>query len=672
MRTPSPVIGFVLAAWCVAGLPGCGDDSSATGNNDNANQNVNHNQNVNQGPVCGNGEIESGEVCDDGNASDDDACLTGCADGTDCCVPSACGDGFRNALPDGQGGTVEACDDGVNDGTTCRADCGQDFTLCGNGAMDQGEACDDGGQNSDETPDACRTRCELPSCGDGVVDSGETCDASVANGVSPQPCLTDCTITTCGDGYLGVPEACDDGAANSDLLPDACRTDCQPARCGDGVKDALELCDATDFGGSTCSSMGGGYDGGSLACTAACEIVTSGCTTCGNGSCEPGESAGDCPDDCAALDIAAGNRHTCAIVADRTVRCWGDNQHGQLGDGTGLNSSVPVKVALPDDPPFGLRNLTSGEDHTCVVWSTQADGKGDLYCWGSNDYGQVGDGTQVDAVTPTLVFGLAGMVATSRFHTCATRHAILMNGLYCWGGAGFGELGTGQDAASLTPLWSAAVSSIVAIAAGIEHTCMILSTNVVQCWGTNDNAQLGDGTTTRRNDQTAVQGAPTYELSSATIAAGNRTTCISSPALGGTTWCWGRNDYGQLGDGGTVTQSGTPLLAFGGEESHGVAVGGLHMCLLHGVNQEVVCYGRNSFGELGDGTTDHSASAVWVLGITPPLGSSGVVKLSLGSSHSCALRNTGEILCWGSNFHGSLGIGSAAAMSSTPVNVVGF
>ena len=266
-----------ILASCLV-LVACGDDDGGT-NDNNDNQN-----NTNQ-PVCGNGAVETGEECDDGAGNSDtapNACRTGCRE-------AYCGDGVTDAgedCDDGDDGTNQAdacpntclapvcgdghlwvghevCDDGnTADGDDCRGDCGQDLSDCGNGSPDPGEACDDGAQNSDEIPNACRKNCQTPTCGDGVHD-----DEAPYN------------------------EACDNGAANSDVTPDACRTDCTLPSCGDDVADSDDSCDGTDLGGRTCQDYGY-VDPAGLVCLAGCDgWDEAGCAAiCGNGVAEPGEA----------------------------------------------------------------------------------------------------------------------------------------------------------------------------------------------------------------------------------------------------------------------------------------------------------------------------------------------------------------------------------------------
>ncbi|MBI5489402.1 MAG: hypothetical protein HY905_18865 [Deltaproteobacteria bacterium] len=149
---------------------------------------------------------------------------------------------------------VETTDEDAEGLDGADADAEADALLCGNGTIDPGEQCDDGGGNSDTVPDACRTDCTDAHCGDGVVDAGETCDAGGANSdIAPDACRTSCLPASCGDGVVDTGETCDAGGANSDIAPDACRTSCLPASCGDGVVDSAEECDDASGFCATCA-----------------------------------------------------------------------------------------------------------------------------------------------------------------------------------------------------------------------------------------------------------------------------------------------------------------------------------------------------------------------------------------------------------------------------------
>jgi alpha-tubulin suppressor-like RCC1 family protein len=348
------------------------------------------------------------------------------------------------------------------------------------------------------------------------------------------------------------------------------------------------------------------------------------------------------------LTIAAGSGHTCALLSDGSARCWGNNDHGQLGDGTTADSHTPVAVS-------GLSNavaIAAGDAHTCALLSD-----GTARCWGYNADGQLGDGTTDDRHTPVAVQGLlsnAVAITAGTAHTCA----LLSDGTArCWGRNGVGQLGDGTTTDRLTPVTVSGLTDAVAIAAGGYHTCAVLSDGTAQCWGMNDFGQLGDGTTTWHYTPVAVSG-----LSNAVaIAAGSSHTCA---LLGdGTARCWGMNDFGQLGDG-TTTSSSTPVAVSGLNNAVAIAAGGYHTCALLS-DGTAKCWGNNWYGQLGDNTTTQRLTPVAVSGL------SNAVAIAGGYLHTCALLSDGTAKCWGDNGSGQLGDGTTTD-SNVPVAVSGL
>ncbi|MGC9079924.1 MAG: RCC1 domain-containing protein, partial [Nanopusillaceae archaeon] len=187
--------------------------------------------------------------------------------------------------------------------------------------------------------------------------------------------------------------------------------------------------------------------------------------------------------------IAAGGSHTCALLSDGTVKCWGSNDDGQLGDGTNVYRHTPVIVQ-------NLSNaiaIAAGESHTCALLSD-----GTVWCWGYNAFGQLGYGTYfTDRYTPVKVQNLSNAIAIAAggYHTCAL---LSDRTVWCWGSNYFGQLGDGTREDRHTPVKVQNLSNVIAIAAGWYHTCALLYDGTVWCWGDNDDGQLGDGTNITR------------------------------------------------------------------------------------------------------------------------------------------------------------------------------
>jgi alpha-tubulin suppressor-like RCC1 family protein/lysophospholipase L1-like esterase len=346
-----------------------------------------------------------------------------------------------------------------------------------------------------------------------------------------------------------------------------------------------------------------------------------------------------------AVAISGGGTHSCALLGDGTARCWGDNNWGQLGDGTTTSRSTPVAVS----GLTGAVAISAGAYHTCALL-----GDGTARCWGGNYRGQLGDGTTAYRSTPVAVSGLTGAVAISAGwdHSCA----VLGNGTaWCWGWNGTGQLGDGAAADRSTPVAVSGLTGAVAISAGWEHSCAVLGNGTARCWGDNDWGQLGDGTTADRSTPVAVSG---LTGAVAISARGNHSCALLGDD---TARCWGRNDWGQLGDGTTADRS-TPVAVSGLTGAVAISAGGNHSCALLG-DDTAWCWGTNHYGQLGDGTTTNRSTPVAVSGLT------GAVAISAGWDHSCAVLGNGTAWCWGANYYGQLGDGTTTNRS-TPVAVV--
>ncbi|MBK8049792.1 MAG: biotin transporter BioY [Anaerolineales bacterium] len=351
--------------------------------------------------------------------------------------------------------------------------------------------------------------------------------------------------------------------------------------------------------------------------------------------------------------IAAGGKHTCALTTAGAVLCWGYNVYGQLGDGTQTDHWTPVAVT---GITSGIQVITAGSGDTCAVNST-----GGVKCWGMNLYGQLGDGTTVNRLTPTNVVGLAGSmqaISAGNYHTCALTAS---GGVKCWGFNQQGQLGTCTADFVTTPVSvSTLTSGVQFISAGSASTCAVTGTEGAKCWGNNFWGQLGAGTTADRWKPQDVSGL-TAEIRS--VAAGGDHTCALAEA-GGVT-CWGYNGYGQLGDG-TTTDHWTPVDVIGltgGAQS--VATGLSHTCAVTAAGG-VKCWGWNEYGQLGDGTKINRATPVDVTGLA-----SGVKAIAAGWYHTCALTEAGAVKCWGWNATGQLGNGTTTD-HTTPVAVIGL
>jgi len=346
--------------------------------------------------------------------------------------------------------------------------------------------------------------------------------------------------------------------------------------------------------------------------------------------------------------IAVGANHTCAIAADRSLRCWGSNRAGQLGDGTTTDRPTPTVVP-------GLLNVravaAAQQQNTCALLAD-----GSMYCWGDNAWGQIGDGTVGDRTipgaaarpVPARVASLANIIEIA---LCAQTACALLadHTIRCWGRNNSGAVGDGTTVDRPTPVAVVGVTNAMAIAGGLNHFCAVLLDGAIRCWGANESGELGDGTTIDRAVPVPVSG----------IVAAQAVGCSESfsCALGidGSVQCWGLNQSGQLGDG-TLVRRTVPV-PVPGVRAITVRVG-LSSSWAVAENRSVVGWGNNRFGQLGDGTTSDHLIPTLSPRITPDL-----VELA-GGAHSCVMRNDGHPWCWGFNENGELGTGTT---STTPV-----
>ncbi len=351
--------------------------------------------------------------------------------------------------------------------------------------------------------------------------------------------------------------------------------------------------------------------------------------------------------------IATGFYHTCALTTAGGVKCWGQNVYGQLGDNSTTQRNAPVDVAGLSS---GVVAVAAGAYHSCALTTA-----GGVKCWGSNEFGQLGDNTIAQRNTPVDVAGLTSdvlAVATGSTHTCALTMA---GGVKCWGYNEFGQLGDNTIAQRSGPVDVAGLASgVLAVAAGLYHSCALTVAGGVKCWGYNGQGQLGDNTTTQRNAPVDVAVLSGGALA---VAAGGSHTCALTTAGG--VKCWGNNGDGQLGDN-TIAQRNTPVDVAGLTSGVlAVATGNTHTCALTAAGG-VKCWGNGGAGQLGDGSTTQRSTPVDVVGLT-----SDAAAVAAGYFHSCALTTTGGVKCWGNNGQGQLGDNSTTQRNA-PVDLAGL
>ncbi|MBU1245319.1 hypothetical protein KKD52_11985, partial [Myxococcota bacterium] len=623
--------------------------------------------------LCGNGAVDAPETCD-GAALGGATCVTlgyeggvlSC--GLDCrldvsrCVGATCGNG--------QVDTGEACEPGVAFTTTCRdldflggtltcsSSCQwntlgcNNIDLCGNGTADPGEACD-GTDMNDRTcvtegfytgTATCGADCSVNTsacagfCGDGTLDDahGELCDGDLLGGST---CVT--------EGFYEGTLACDAGCA-----PDTAGC---TGRCGDGAVDAAfgEACDGTDFGGRTCYS-------GTFACLGNCQINDFNCQGwCGDGVIQSGFEECDganfdaATPPCGALGFAGGTRtcdlasctpeyncltwvkvkqsdyHGCALDATGQLWCWGNGNNGNLGDGTWVSKTAPVKVLGPAGMGW-LNNVVDfsvGRNESCAV---RVDGS--VWCWGYNYYGQLGDGTTTSSSVPVRVRGP--------------------------GGSGY-------------------LADVVKIFSGVHYQCALKSDETLWCWGNNGTIGcLGTNSLVEYLPYpTQVSGINGVGfLTEVKDVALRKTDCGGKAIIGssGTLVAWGNMSTQKNPSGGAIAYPVNVKDSNGVSNLTGIVKvsDSFNFACAIKTNGNVICWGNGILGN--NQPSGENIYPVLVHNETATGYLEDIVEISVSTLFSiCAIKVDGSVYCWGSNDIAQAGIGNNIHPKIIPVPMSG-
>lgn len=441
-------------------------------------------------------------------------------------------------------------------------------------------------------------------------------------------------------------------------------------------------------------------------CCGACVNGSCEAPRCGNGKVEPNEAcddnntlAGDgCEPDCKPseiVELSAGGDHTCALLRAGAVRCWGDNEFGQLG----LGSSADVATKEPFQ--HGLTALgapavalASGAHHSCALLRGGA-----VRCWGKNDSGQLGlghtknigdDEAPSAGVAEVALATKAIALSAGGDETCV----VLQGGsVRCWGVNQFGQLGLGHtknigddEEPTKARAQLSLAGTAISVAVASEHACALFDDGLIRCWGHNDVGQLGLGNTSDVGDDELPSDVDPIDFrtlanpSLFSLSAGGQRACvgISQGGMPGWMYCWGYNGDGGLGVGlvenRPYQKAGGWGLFYWGYPTEQIVVGAGHQCVrLH--NHDLHCWGLNAKGQLG-GANLNPLGDNENCTIFPPVqfprsdadSFAYATTMTTGAHHTCALLNTGEVRCWGGNAKGQLGLGF---VSSQPTDYVG-
>jgi alpha-tubulin suppressor-like RCC1 family protein len=383
------------------------------------------------------------------------------------------------------------------------------------------------------------------------------------------------------------------------------------------------------------------------------------------------------------VQLSAGVEHTCGVTADGAAYCWGSDYHGQLGNsGTPQSTGSPSLVdtsALSRKKQFV--KLAAGIDYACGLTSTGA-----VHCWGHNDFGQLGIGSALQNAESPLPVDTSTIPGNKAFvqldtgvsHTCALTADFVA---YCWGRDVSGELGNGgtsQNTLSPSPVDTSTISgnkTFVQLAGGQDHSCGLTADGVGYCWGSDGYGRLGNGSGLGSSqspspiDTSPIPGNKTFVQ----LVTGDYHTC--GLTVGGVAYCWGYDNFGQLGNGGASldTQSPSPVdtsTISGNKTFVRLSAGRWHTCGLM-ADGAAYCWGYDTAGELGNGGASQDTQSPSPVDTSTVPGNKAFLKLTAGDAHTCGLTADGAGYCWGADGHGQLGDGDGLldAQSPSPVDI---
>jgi alpha-tubulin suppressor-like RCC1 family protein len=350
--------------------------------------------------------------------------------------------------------------------------------------------------------------------------------------------------------------------------------------------------------------------------------------------------------------VSAGEDHTCVTSSTGSVRCIGGNSFGQIGIG-----ASPSTVTTPAVPTgltgISFSSIDAGGGHTCAAGATSG-----YFCWGFNTTRQLGDGTTVPKSTPISVTGLSGQfvqAVTADGHSCAVQ---AQGSVVCWGQNSSGESGTGTTSTTVAPTSVVGLATTVTrIAASSRHTCAVLGNGSVQCWGLNSQGPLGMGGVdfTQRSQATTPNNLRA-NVSIIDVATGHDHTCLLY--RDGIVQCVGQNDVGQMGIGSSSNREMTFVSAQVSGVS-AIAAGDDFTCAIVSNGSGVSCWGKGTSGQLGNGASSNSSAPVSVTGLTGT-----ITGITAGEKYACALIDNNTVKCWGDNANSQYGVnGSSSAVA---------
>jgi alpha-tubulin suppressor-like RCC1 family protein len=368
--------------------------------------------------------------------------------------------------------------------------------------------------------------------------------------------------------------------------------------------------------------------------------------------------------------VSGGQDYTCALSEDGSAWCWGSNWNGQLGNGGAYRSGTSREYYDTPQPVVGghsFVSISAGLYHACAL---KADGS--AWCWGAESAGKLGNGRDPgNGIQPNPVQVLGGHrfveLDVEATHSCGrTREGTL----WCWGSNVYGGLGDGSTVHRSTPVQVRGTYKSVAV--GEWHTCAIGEDGITYCWGSNFGGELGNGQSGFHSGSVAYQETTPQPISTAftQVEAGGTHTCALT--ADGAAYCWGYNPYGELGRGYFTNSASpyaqpTPAPVSGSHRFSKLTLGRYHSCGLK-ADGSAYCWGKNEYGQLGIGT----ATPASPYGVASPQPVPGTwAALGAGYVHTCGITPMGAGKCWGWNGWSQLGRSADSDPHPTPLDVSG-
>ena len=509
------------------------------------------------------------------------------------------------------------------------------------------------------------TDCTTYTCSSGTLSTSHkstvtTCTGGKCNGSGA--CVECLTASDCGTDSFCTSYSCSAANKCSSTTKPSTTTithgtpggsavgSCKKTTCGSTIEqtDTTNKPDGTDCKLGSCSGATPTYSNKSDGTS--CGVV-------GNPVCK----AGVCSVTQIESAVSAGwSDYACGIL-DGKLKCWGSNGSGQRGDGTQTQSTTAVQVSgMASD----VVAVSGGAYHTCALKTD-----GTVWCWGSNTSGQLGDGTNTQSLVPVKVSSLDSVLAISTGceYACALKYSD--GSVWCWGSNTYGQLGNGTTiSSSNVPTKASSTSEFASVHAGCESACAVTTGGALMCWGRGDYGLLGTG----NGDEKCVPTASPYAVLQSgvgSVSLGRYHACVIQSIAPYATLCFGANSFGQLG-----------ISLYGGEYFEPVNVTELNNAMVVSAGalftcarnvDGFYCWGSGVFGQLGNNTNSDVSGPVKVSIASPSYG-----QISAGASFACAKYyftsdSTIGFGCWGANYAGQLG-NNSTTNSSVPVRVQGF